>query len=111
MNPLSRILFSTTQNSFAVIYLDIYIACDQNKLNFSHALTGLPKETFFDFPMVFDQQLAFDYFLNQSDHRGMPKLTRSMFRITGMNVVKVEKNALLLEIGLSAVKTAADGAD
>ena len=37
----------------------------------------------------------------------MPELTRSMFGITGMNVVKVEKNAPLLEIGLSAVKTAA----
>ena len=36
----------------------------------------------------------------------MPRLTRSMFGITGMNVVKVEKKPLL-EIGLSAVKTAA----
>ena len=37
----------------------------------------------------------------------MPRLTRSMFGIRGINVVKVEKNAPLLEIGQSAVKTAA----
>ena len=37
----------------------------------------------------------------------MPKLTRSVFGITGINVVKFEKNVRLLKIGLSAVKTAA----
>ena len=29
--------------------IKIEIACDQNELNFSRALTGLANETFFDF--------------------------------------------------------------
>ena len=48
--------------------------------------------------------LSFEYFYKCSDHK---VITRSMFGLTGMNVVKVEKNAPLLESWLSAVETAA----
>ena len=34
---------------YIYIEIKIEIACDQNKLNFSRALIGLAKETFFDF--------------------------------------------------------------
>ena len=40
-----------------------------------------------------------------SDYKAITKITRSMFGLTGMNVVKVEKRTL--ESGLSAVETAA----
>ena len=36
----------------------------------------------------------------------MPKLTRLMFRLMGMNVFKVEKNGTLLESRASAVDAA-----
>ena len=53
--------------------------------------------------LVFDQQFAFEYFLN---YKGMSKITWSMFELTGMIVVEVEKNELLLEIQVSEANAA-----
>ena len=46
--------------------------------------------------LVFDQQFAFEYmyFYNSSDHKALTKITRPMFGLTDMNVVKVENCAL-----------------
>ena len=58
---------------------------------------AIGKEIFFDsytvliqLSLVFDQQFAFEYFYNCSDHKAITKITRSMFGLTGMSVVKLE---------------------
>ena len=50
---------------------------------------------------------AFEYFFNCSDHEGMPKITKSMFGLTGMNVAKVKKTSPRLKVSLSAVEASA----
>ena len=68
------------------------------KIKFGCTIIGLGKEIFFDsfsvliqLSLVFDQQFSFEYFYNCSDHK---VITRSMFGLTGINVVKVEKRGL-----------------
>ena len=73
------------------------------KIKFGRTIIGLGKEIFFDsfsvliqLSLVFDQHFSFEYFHNCSDHR---VITRSMFGLTGIDVVKVEKTRPCLKVG------------
>ena len=64
----------------------------QNKLRLGRTIIGLGKEILFHLSTVliqflinFDQQFSFEYFYNCSDHK---VISRSVFRLTGMNVLK-----------------------
>ena len=54
----------------------------QNKLRFGRTIIGLGSYTVV---INFDQQFSFEYFYNCSDHK---VISRSVFRLTGMNVLK-----------------------
>ena len=68
-------------------------------------MIGLGKEILFhsftvliQFSLVFDQQFSFEYFHNCSDHK---VITRSMFRLTGMNVIGKMRPGLKVDCLLS----------
>ena len=84
-------IFQYKKNKNDVVY-------DQNKLDFGRAIIGLEKKYSlihlrfsYELSLVFDQQIAFEYFDNCCDHKAITKIARPMFGLTRMNAVKVEK--------------------
>ena len=91
--PLSRqraIRVSSGCNVLAHLNGD-YKTCQISKWKLATVLIQLS--------LVLDQQFAFEYFYNCSDHKAITKITMSIFGLTCMNVGQVEKTSPCLIVG------------